>query len=129
MLGREICWDEMVQAQHDFVRASFERISELSRRYVEIGQAVAAATLGTAADEPLATEDDCPCVHGTRTRRRRRAHGACGRALRPPSRDHQPFVRRRLHHEGLAEEVLGQLKRALEVIRGSRRLILFDIVE
>ena len=50
MLGREICWDEMVQAQHDFVRASFERISELSRRYVEIGQAVTAATLGTAAD-------------------------------------------------------------------------------
>ena len=43
VLGREVRWDEMVQAQHDFVRASFERISELSRRYVEIGQAVAAA--------------------------------------------------------------------------------------
>src|SRR3954466_11085320 len=49
VLGREICWDEMIHAQNDVVRASFDRICELSRRYVEIGQAVMATSIATAA--------------------------------------------------------------------------------
>jgi hypothetical protein len=35
-LGRAVRWDEVVQAQGEFVRVSLERFSELNRRYFEI---------------------------------------------------------------------------------------------
>jgi hypothetical protein len=37
-LGRAVRWDEVVQVQSDFMRASFERLGELNRRYLEIVQ-------------------------------------------------------------------------------------------
>jgi hypothetical protein len=33
-------WEEVVQVQSDFMRASFERLGELNRRYLEIVQAM-----------------------------------------------------------------------------------------
>ena len=36
--GRTASWHEMVEAQNDFVRASFERMNQLNRRYLEIVQ-------------------------------------------------------------------------------------------
>ena len=39
-LGRAVRWDEVVQVQSDFMRASFERLGELNRRYLEIVQAM-----------------------------------------------------------------------------------------
>ena len=35
-LGRAVRWDEVVQAQGEFVRVSLERLHELNRRYLEI---------------------------------------------------------------------------------------------
>ena len=35
-LGRAVRWDEVAQAQSEFVRDSLERLSELNRRYLEI---------------------------------------------------------------------------------------------
>jgi hypothetical protein len=35
-LGRAVRWDEVVQAQSEFVRVSLERLHELNRRYLEI---------------------------------------------------------------------------------------------
>ena len=35
-LGRAVRWDEVVEAQGEFVRASLERVGELNRRYLEI---------------------------------------------------------------------------------------------
>ena len=37
-LGRAVRWDEVVQAQGEFVRVSLERLHELNRRYLEIVQ-------------------------------------------------------------------------------------------
>jgi competence protein ComEA len=37
-LGRAVRWDEVVQAQGEFVRVSLERLQELNRRYLEIVQ-------------------------------------------------------------------------------------------
>jgi hypothetical protein len=38
-LGRTVDWDGVVQVQNDFVRASFERMSQLNSRYLEFVQA------------------------------------------------------------------------------------------
>jgi hypothetical protein len=39
-LGRAVRWDEVLQAQAEFVRVSLERFGELNRRYLEIVQGV-----------------------------------------------------------------------------------------
>jgi competence protein ComEA len=39
-LGRAVRWDEVVQAQGEFVRASVGRLGELNRRYLEIVQSM-----------------------------------------------------------------------------------------
>src|SRR3954452_25611633 len=39
-LGRAVRWDEVVQAQGEFVRVSLERLHELNRRYLEIVQSM-----------------------------------------------------------------------------------------
>jgi competence protein ComEA len=36
--GRAVRWDEVVQAQSEFMRASFERLGELNRRYLALVQ-------------------------------------------------------------------------------------------
>jgi len=43
-LGRAVRWDEVVQAQGEFVRVSLERLHELNRRYLEIVQDMMEAT-------------------------------------------------------------------------------------
>jgi competence protein ComEA len=43
-LGRAVRWDEVVQAQGEFVRVSLERFGELNRRYLEIVQGVVETT-------------------------------------------------------------------------------------
>jgi competence ComEA-like helix-hairpin-helix protein len=43
-LGRTVRWDEVVQAQGDFVRVSLERLTELNRRYLEIVHGVMETT-------------------------------------------------------------------------------------
>jgi len=49
-LGRAVRWDEVVQAQGEFVRVSLERLHELNRRYLEIVQGMMEAA--PAAVEP-----------------------------------------------------------------------------
>jgi hypothetical protein len=48
-LGRAVRWDEVLQAQGEFARASLERLNELNRRYLEIVQGMM-ETASTAAD-------------------------------------------------------------------------------
>jgi competence ComEA-like helix-hairpin-helix protein len=43
-LGRAVRWDEVVQAQGEFVRVSLERFGELNRRYLEIVRGVVETT-------------------------------------------------------------------------------------
>ena len=43
-LGRAVRWDEVVQAQGEFVRVSLERFGELNRRYLEIVQGMVETT-------------------------------------------------------------------------------------
>jgi competence ComEA-like helix-hairpin-helix protein len=38
VFGRAVSWDEVIQAQGEFVRASFERMNQLNARYLEIFQ-------------------------------------------------------------------------------------------
>jgi competence protein ComEA len=42
--GRVIDWQEVIQVQSEFMRASFERLNELNRRYLEITQTMMEAT-------------------------------------------------------------------------------------
>ena len=129
MRGREICWDEMVHAQDDLVQASFDRISELSRRYVETGRAAMARSIATAvADRPSEPNE------AARTLTEEKLAAADQRMALAEAR----FVRQtglvsRLSAAGratdLAAELLEQLKLTLEVMRKSRRLLLFDIVD
>jgi hypothetical protein len=42
-LSRAVRWDEVVQAQGEFVRVSLERLQELNRRYLEIVRGVVEA--------------------------------------------------------------------------------------
>ena len=38
VFGRAVSWDEVIQVQGEFVRASFERMNQLNTRYLEIFQ-------------------------------------------------------------------------------------------
>ena len=46
-LGKAVNWEELVRAQSEYLRASFERANELNRRYLEIVQTVMKATAST----------------------------------------------------------------------------------
>src|SRR3954447_8077371 len=46
-LGRAVRWDEVIEAQAEFVRVSLERFGELNRRYLEIVQGVVETTSAT----------------------------------------------------------------------------------
>lgn len=46
-LGRARSWGEMVQIQNDFLRASMERLAQLSTRYMEVVRGVVSATAST----------------------------------------------------------------------------------
>jgi hypothetical protein len=54
-LGRAFDWEQAAQVQTEFVRASFERVGELNRRYLEVVQSMVAAT--TAAASAAADRD------------------------------------------------------------------------
>jgi hypothetical protein len=50
-LGQAIAWDEVAQAQTDFVRASFERLDRLSSCHLELLQATMGATASAGSDD------------------------------------------------------------------------------
>jgi hypothetical protein len=47
-LGRAVNWKEIVQVQSEFMRSSFERLSQLNGRYLELTQAMMRVTAQTA---------------------------------------------------------------------------------
>jgi competence ComEA-like helix-hairpin-helix protein len=51
MFGRVVSWDEVIQVQGEFVRASFERMNQLNARYLEIFQGMMRAATSTAQDQ------------------------------------------------------------------------------
>ena len=50
MFGRAVSWDEVIQVQGEFVRASFERMNQLNARYLEIFQGMMRTTTSAAQD-------------------------------------------------------------------------------
>jgi competence ComEA-like helix-hairpin-helix protein len=50
-LGQAVHWDEVAQAQSDFVRVSFERMNRLNSRYLEIVQAMMEATASAGSNQ------------------------------------------------------------------------------
>ena len=51
VFGRAVSWDEVIQVQGEFVRASFERMNQLNARYLEIFQGMMRAATSTAKDQ------------------------------------------------------------------------------
>jgi hypothetical protein len=49
--GRAVSWDEVIQAQGEFVRASFERMNQLNARYLEIFQGMMRTATSAAKDQ------------------------------------------------------------------------------
>jgi len=49
--GKVFNWNEAVQAQSEFIRASFERMNQLNSRYIEIVQAVMTSAVSGAKDQ------------------------------------------------------------------------------
>ena len=50
-LGQAVHWDEVAQAQIEFIRTSFERTNWLNSRYLEIIQAMMEATASAGSDQ------------------------------------------------------------------------------
>jgi competence protein ComEA len=50
-LGKAVNWEEMVRAQSEYLRASFERMNQLNSRYLEIVRSMMTAAASTAKDE------------------------------------------------------------------------------
>ena len=46
-----VSWDEVIQVQGEFVRASFERMNQLNARYLEIFQGMMRTATSTAKDQ------------------------------------------------------------------------------
>ena len=51
MFGRTVSWDEVIQVQGEFVRASFDRMNQLNARYLEIFQGMMQAATSAAKDQ------------------------------------------------------------------------------
>jgi hypothetical protein len=47
-VAKAVDWDRVVEIQNEFVRASLERAPQLTRRYLEVAQAVTVAAVNTA---------------------------------------------------------------------------------
>jgi competence ComEA-like helix-hairpin-helix protein len=55
MLGRAMNWDDIVQAQSEFMRSSFERLNQLNGRYLELVQAMMRSTTQASDQQPRKT--------------------------------------------------------------------------
>jgi competence ComEA-like helix-hairpin-helix protein len=51
MFGRAVSWDEVIETQGEFVRASFERMNQLNTRYLEIFQGMMQSATSAAKDQ------------------------------------------------------------------------------
>ncbi len=50
-LARTVSWNEATKIQTEFLRESFERMSQFSRRYIEVAQGVMGSAMSVAKDE------------------------------------------------------------------------------